>query len=148
MMKAKGVYWVPTVGYYFYHVDSAESLEARRYMQEVLQRARQNIPIARELGVKITNGFDPASAEEHGKNAQEITAMSKLGLSPLEAIRAATTNATDLMGWQDKLGLIEAGHYADVIAVSGDPLGDISELERVKFVMKGGAVVKNNVSAH
>jgi imidazolonepropionase-like amidohydrolase len=144
MMKAKGAYWVPTMGHYFYHVDSAESLETRRYMREVLERARQNIPIARELGVKIANGFDPASAEEHGKNAQEITAMSKLGLSPLEAIRAATTTAADLMGWQDKVGSIEAGHYADVIAVSGDPLGDIRELERVNFVMKGGTVLKKN----
>ena len=74
--------------------------------------------------------------------------MSKLGLSSLEAIRAATTGAADLMGWQDKVGSIEVGHYADVITVSGDPLGDISELERVRFVMKGGTVVRNNVASH
>ena len=65
--------------------------------------------------------------------------MTKLGLPPLEAIRAATTNAADLMGWQDKIGSIEAGKYADVIAVSGDPIADIGELEHVKFVMKGGS---------
>ena len=148
MMKAKGVYWVPTVGYYFNHVDTAEPPAAHKYMQEVLRRTQQNITTARELGVKIANGFDPASAEEHGKNAQELTATSKLGLSPLEAIRTATTSAADLMGWQDKVGSIETGHYADVIAVSGDPLSDISELERVRFVMKAGAVVKNTVAAH
>jgi imidazolonepropionase-like amidohydrolase len=146
MMKAKGVYWVPTLGYYFYHLDNARSPAARQYMEDVLQRARQNIPIALELGVKIANGFDPASAEQHGKNAQEIIAMSKLGLPPMEAIRAATTSAADLMGWQDKVGSIEAGHYADMIAVSDDPLADITELEHVKFVMKGGTVVKNDFS--
>jgi len=148
MMKAKGVYWVPTMGYYFYYVDRAKSLEARKYMEQVLQRARQNIPIARELGVKIANGFDPASAEDHGKNAHEIIAMSRLGLSPIEAIRAATASAADLMGWRDKVGSIEVGNYADVIAVSGDPLADITELERVKFVMKGGLVVKNDIAIH
>jgi len=148
MMKAKGVYWVPTMGYYFYHVDSARSPAAHEYMQEVLQRARQNIPIARELGVKIANGFDPSSAEEHGQNAHEIVAMTKLGLPPIEAIRAATTSAAELMGWQDKVGSIEVGKYGDIIAVMGDPLADITELERVKFVMKGGLVAKNDFTIH
>lgn len=145
MMKAKGVYWVPTMGYYFYHVDSAKSPRAREYMQAVLQRARQNFPIARELGVKIANGFDPSSAETHGKNAQEIIAMTKLGLPPIEALRAATTSAADLMGWGDKIGSVEAGHYADLIGVDGDPLADITVLQHVKFVMKGGTVVKDGI---
>ncbi|MGC1434298.1 MAG: amidohydrolase family protein [Terriglobales bacterium] len=143
LMKQKNAFWVPTIGYYFYAVDMAKSPQPRKHMEEALQRARQNISIARELGVKIANGFDPASAEEHGKNAREIIAMTKLGLSPPEAIRAATANAADLMGWQDKMGSIETGKYADIIAVSGDPIGDIGELEHVKFVMKGGVIVKN-----
>jgi hypothetical protein len=67
MMKARGVYWVPTMGYYFYYVDSAKSLEARKYMEEVLQRARQNIPIARELGIP---------------QARKITARTRTKLSP------------------------------------------------------------------
>lgn len=117
-------------------------------MEGVLQRARQNIPIARELGVKIANGFDPSSAEGHGQNAHEIIAMTKLGLSPLEAIRAATSSAADLLGWQGKVGSLDAGYYADMIAVSGDPLADIGELEKVKFVMKGGVVVKNEFANH
>lgn len=148
MMRAKAVYWVPTMGYYFYRVDKTTSAQAHKYMEEVLQRARQNIPIARELGVKIANGFDPSSAEEHGQNAHEIIAMTKLGLTPIEAIRAATTTAADLMGWQDKVGLIEPGKYADIIAVAGDPLADISELQRVTFVMKGGLVVKDHFAHH
>ena len=145
MMKAKGVYWVPTMGYFFYHVDSEKSPRAREYMQAALQRAQQNIPIARELGVKIANGFDPSSAETHGKNAQEIIAMTKLGLPPIEAVRAATTTAADLMGWGDKIGSVEADHYADLIGVDGDPLADITVLQHVKFVMKGGTVVKDGI---
>jgi imidazolonepropionase-like amidohydrolase len=69
-------------------------------------------------------------------------------LSPLEAIRAATTNAAELMGWQDKVGSLEPGKYADVIAVSGDPIANVGELEHVKFVMKDGAIVKNDFAAH
>jgi imidazolonepropionase-like amidohydrolase len=148
LMKQKNAFWVPTIGYYYYAVDTAKSPQPRKHMEETLQRARQNISTARELGVKIANGFDPASAEEHGKNAHEIIAMSKLGLSPLEAIRAATINAAELMAWQDKVGSIEPGKYADIIAVPGDPIADIGEIDRVKFVMKGGAIVKNELAAH
>lgn len=148
MMKAKGVYWVPTLGYFFYEVGRTNSPQGRKYMEQVLQRARQNLPVARELGVKIANGFDPAGAEEHGQNAHEIIAMTRLGLSPMEAIRAATINAADLLGWQTSVGSIAPGYYADIIAVSGDPLVDISELERVKFVMKGGKVIKNDFTIH
>ena len=148
LMKQKNAFWVPTIGYYFYAVDTAKSPQPHKYMQETLERTRQNISTARELGVKIANGFDPASAEEHGKNAREIIAMTKLGLSPLEAIRAATANASELMGWQDKIGSIETGKYADIIAVSGDPIADIGELGHVQFVMKGGVVVKNEYATH
>lgn len=69
--------------------------------------------------------------------------MSKLGLTPIEAIRAATVTAAELMGWQDRVGSIAPGKYADIIAVPGDPLSDISVLRNVQFVMKGGDVVKN-----
>ena len=142
LIKQKNAYWVPTIGYYFFAVDTAKSPQRHKYMQETLERTRQNISIARELGVKIANGFDPSSAEAHGKNAREIIAMVKLGLPPIEAIRAATTNAADLMGWSDKVGSIEPGKYADLIAISGDPIADVGELEHVKFVMKGGVIVK------
>ncbi len=148
LMKEKNAFWVPTIGYYFYAVETAKSPQPHKYMQETLERTRQNISIARELGVRIANGFDPSSADAHGKNSHEIIAMTKLGLPPLEAIRAATTNAADLMGWQDKIGSIEPGKYADVIAVSGDPIADIGELEHVKFVMKGGTIVKNEFASH
>lgn len=145
MMKERSVYWVPTMGYYFYGVDQAKSPADRKHMEEVLQRASENIRIARELGVRIANGFDPASAETHGENAREIVAMTKLGLTPIEAIRAATIGAADLMGWQGKIGSLEEGKYADLIAVAGDPLSDITELQRLKFVMKGGVIVRKEL---
>jgi imidazolonepropionase-like amidohydrolase len=79
----------------------------------------------------------------HGLNAHEFAVMVKLGLTPLQAIQAATVNNADLLGWTDKVGTVEAGKWADIVAVDGDPLVDVTTLERVKFVMKGGEVVRN-----
>jgi imidazolonepropionase-like amidohydrolase len=72
--------------------------------------------------------------------------MVKLGMRPLDAIRSATTNAAELLGWSTRAGALQPGFYADLIAVEGDPLQDIATLERVKFVMKGGQVVRNDWS--
>ena len=71
--------------------------------------------------------------------------MVKFGMTPVQAIRAATLDAAQLMGWQHRVGAIEAGKFADLVAVEGDPIADITELERVKFVMKGGHVFKNEL---
>jgi len=114
-------------------------------MTDVLTRARQSFATAQELGVKIAAGFDADSAEDQGKNARELTAMTKLGLPSTEAIRAATVNAAELLGKSEDVGSIEKGKFADMIAVSGDPVTDIIELERVRFVMKGGTVVRNDL---
>ena len=80
----------------------------------------------------------------HGDNAKQFAKMVEWGMKPLDAIRAATINAADLLGWADKVGALETGHYADVIAVEGDPLSSVRVLEAVRFVMKGGAVVRND----
>jgi imidazolonepropionase-like amidohydrolase len=143
LMKQKNAYWVLTKGHYHDRLRTVTNPRTRKNIEDALQRARENVAIARELGVKIANGFDPASADAHGKNADEIVTATELGLTPLEAIRAATINAADLMGWQDRVGAIEPGKFADLIAVDGDPLADISLLQNVKFVMKGGAVIKD-----
>jgi len=109
-----------------------------RGLQEELQTAMS-------LHVKIASGFDPSEVGRHGKNALELAAMVKRGMSPADAIRAATVNAAELMGWQEKVGTLEPGKYADLIAVEGDPLAGISSLQQVKFVMKGGEVVKDEL---
>jgi imidazolonepropionase-like amidohydrolase len=69
--------------------------------------------------------------------------MVKYGLTPMQAIQSATVNAADLLGWSDQVGSLEPGRFADLIAVEGDPLKDVTTLEHVKFVMKGGQVIKN-----
>jgi imidazolonepropionase-like amidohydrolase len=73
--------------------------------------------------------------------------MVQLGMTPAQAIQSATSSAADLLGWSDRVGSIQAGRYADIVAVDGDPLRDITELERVKFVMKGGVVYKGAAAA-
>jgi imidazolonepropionase-like amidohydrolase len=79
----------------------------------------------------------------HGDNAKQFAWMVKLGMTPAHAIQAATVNAAELLGWSHQVGTLEPGSYADLIAVDGDPLTDITRLERVKFVMKNGEIVKN-----
>jgi imidazolonepropionase-like amidohydrolase len=105
--------------------------------------ARKNIARAFASGVKVAFGTD-AAVYPHGLNAHEFAVMVKLGLTPLQAIQAATINAADLLGWSGKIGTLDAGAWADIVAVDGDPLKDVTALEHVKFVMKGGEVVKND----
>ena len=142
LMKEKNAYWVLTKGHFRDRLQTETDPRIRKYLEKTLQRTRENIVIARELGVKIANGFDASSPDRQGKNADEIITATELGLTPIEAIRAATINAADLMGWQDRVGAIEAGKFADLIAVDGDPLADIRVVQNVGFVMKGGAVIK------
>ena len=99
---------------------------------------------AREAGVSIVCGSD-AVAGLHGQNARELEWLVKAGLTPSEAIRAATLDAAALLGMQDRVGEIKPGMAADIIAVSGDPVGDVTSLRHVAFVMKGGRVVKDTL---
>lgn len=146
LMKAHGTFLVPTVGgidaMMEAHKEEQGTAEDRERQQRFLQQILNSVQTAQSLGVKIAAGFDPASGEEHGKNATELAAMVKRGLTPLQAVQAATINAAELMSWQDRVGALEKGHFADLIAVDGDPLSDISVLQHVKFVMKGGRLVK------
>ena len=87
-----------------------------------------------------------AGVYPHGDNAKQFAKMVEWGMKPIDAIQAATINSADAMGWSAKVGALETGHYADIIAVNGDPLADVRTLESVKFVMKGGAVVRNDVA--
>ena len=109
---------------------------------EVVPAARKNIAHAFASGVKVAFGTD-AAVYPYGLNAHEFAVMVNLGLTPLQAIQSATVNAADLLGSPGKVGSLEPGAWADIIAVDGDPLKDLTTLERVKFVMKGGEVVKN-----
>ncbi|HVR81103.1 MAG TPA: amidohydrolase family protein [Luteimonas sp.] len=102
---------------------------------------RENFRKAVQAGEKLAFGTD-AGVYPHGWNAKQFAKEVEWGMSPLQAIRSATVNAAELLGWQDRVGAIKPGYYADMIAVAGDPLADVSVLEHVGFVMKGGAVVR------
>jgi imidazolonepropionase-like amidohydrolase len=151
LMKSKGTFLVPTVGVIDGIVDRRKNdqvtPEQQKHFDAFLQGIQQEIQIAMSLGVKIAAGFDAAEAEGQAKNADELVALTKRGMPPLEAIRAATTNAAELMGWGDKVGALEPGRYADVIAVEADPLTDITQLQHVEWVMKGGVIVKDALSS-
>jgi imidazolonepropionase-like amidohydrolase len=145
-MKQHGTYLVPTLYLGDWFLENAPKMNVPPSMlakgKEVMPAARKNIAHAFASGVKVGFGTD-AAVYPHGLNAREFAVMVKLGLTPLQAIQAATLNDADLLGWSDKVGVLEPGRYADIIAVEGDPLADITTLERVKFVMKGGVVYKN-----
>jgi len=112
---------------------------------EVFPRARETIAKAIERGVKVACGTD-APAIPHGHNAKELVALVDRGMTPLGAIRAATTVAADLIDVDDR-GRIEPGLHADLVAVGGDPLADITTTERARWVMKGGDVYRDDLSA-
>lgn len=147
LMKAKGAFLVPTVGV----IDALVEKSNRKQLTPSQAKARdrflegiqQVIARAMRSEIRIAAGFDAGSPEQQGRNADELLALTKRGMSPLEAIRAATMNAAELIGWRDRIGALEPERYADVIAVDGNPLVDITVLQQVRFVMKGGVVVKN-----
>jgi len=145
-MKKDGTYLVPTLYLADWFLEHAEQVHVPPEMiakgRTVMAAARKNVAHAFASGVKVAFGTD-AAVYPHGLNAHEFAVMVKLGMSPLESIQAATINAADLLGWSDKIGALEPGKWGDIIAVDGDPLQDVTTLEHVKFVMKGGEVVKN-----
>ncbi|MCH7920739.1 MAG: amidohydrolase family protein [Planctomycetes bacterium] len=142
MMKKKGTFLVLTVGIYFALSERATNEKQRVFLSQRNELLRRTVSLAQEVGVKIAGGMDAAEAAFHGKNAQQLTVLVQLGVTPIDAIRTQTLNAAELLGWSDRVGTVEPGRFADLIAVDGDPLADITELERVTFVMKGGLVVK------
>jgi len=121
----------------------AESIEKEK---KIGRLQRENFRHAFQSGAKIAFGTD-AGVYPHGDNARQFGKMVEWGMKPLDAIQAATIRAADLLGWSAKAGVLEPDHYADIIAVSGDPLSDVRALESVKFVMKNGAVVRDDFSA-
>ena len=145
-LKKNGTYIVPTL----YLMDwNRENLAKRnapdyivRKMQSVSAVGQDNLKKAFAAGLKVAFGTD-AAVYPHGLNAHEFAVYVRLGMTPLQAIQTATLNAADLLGWADKVGTLEPGKWADLIAVDGDPLKDVTTLEQVKFVMKAGEVVKN-----
>ena len=148
LMKRHGTYLVADIYNDDYIVAEYEKMGAPKQIIEkeklVGQTQRENFKKAVEAGVKIAYGTD-AGVYPHGGNAKQFRHMVKWGLTPMQAIQSATVSAADLMGWQDKVGSISPGKMADIVAVSGDPLADVTLFENVVFVMKGGVVYRNQL---
>ena len=141
LMKEKGVYYCPTlVTYYRWSKREGLSPETRKMIENTVKLHSETFKRALKVGVKIAFGSD--LTESHGTNAEEFELMVKYGMKPLDAIKSATIISAELLGWQDKIGSIEPGKLADIIAVKGDPLNDIKVLRDVKFVMKDGEIYK------
>jgi imidazolonepropionase-like amidohydrolase len=117
-----------------------ESIEKEK---KIGRLQRENFRHAFQSGTKMAFGTD-SGVYPHGDNAKQFGKMVEWGMKPVDAIQTATINAAELLGWADLVGALEPGHYADLIAVTGDPTSDVRVLESVKFVMKGGSVVRND----
>jgi imidazolonepropionase-like amidohydrolase len=140
-MVAKGIYLVPTLYVYCCALEKGDlAMSGGKTSRLAIHEVSFKKALA--AGVKIAFGTD-AGSFPHGTQAIEFEWMTRYGMSPLQAIQAATISAADLMGWGDQIGAVEPGKFADVIAVDESPLDDIKQLEHVRFVMKGGTVVRN-----
>ena len=146
LMKERGTYLVADIYNDDYIMKEYKRLN---FPEKILEKERQIGKAQREsfrravrAGVKVAFGTD-AGVYPHGLNARQFAFMVRYGLTPMQAIQSATTSAADLLGWSDRVGSIAPGRYADLVAVDGDPLADITLLEHVNFVMKGGVIYKD-----
>ena len=148
LARERGVVLVPTL----YRMDvvierarAAGQAERAAQLQAARDRVHQRMRAAVAEGVPIALGTD-ATVAPHGQNARELAALVEIGLSPAAALTAATTGAARLLGRNDRVGAIAPGMLADVVAVAGDPLADVSAATRVQFVMKGGEIVRHDAA--
>jgi imidazolonepropionase-like amidohydrolase len=145
IMVRQGTYWCPTI-YVGVYVAEGRAAAGAPVWKTMVDLERKAFGLAVQRGVKIAYGTDAGGYAWTENQAKEFSYMVRYGQTPMQAIQSATTVASELLQAEKDLGSVEPGKYADIIAVSKDPLQDISELERVKFVMKGGKVVRDELS--
>jgi imidazolonepropionase-like amidohydrolase len=135
IMREKHIFAVPTfaISEYFAQHDERQRAALEIHVKEFAKQLAAGVPMA--MGSDV--GPFP-----HGTQAREFALMVRYGMTPLAALQAGTLNGAELLGWEDRIGKLKAGYFADIVAVPGDPLEDISALERVSFVMKNGAVIR------
>jgi imidazolonepropionase-like amidohydrolase len=140
-MAARGIFYVPTI-FVGEYVAQGRAAEGAPVWVKMIQIHEETFRRAMKAGVKIAFGTDAGGFDWKINPAKEFSSMVKFGMTPAQAIRAATATAAELLGMRDSLGTIEAGKLADIVAVPGDPLSDVSVMEKVDFVMKGGVVYR------
>jgi imidazolonepropionase-like amidohydrolase len=157
MMAEKRIFLVPTDGPFETYVDlfargpsKEERDQSEAQLKSFVTRSRKRLERAVKAGVPIAAGSDmyyQLPGKSRGQaSVLMLRAYAESGMTPMQVIKAATANAAQLLGWQSRVGSIEANRFADIIAVQGDPLKDITELERVRFVMKGGTIIRNELT--
>jgi imidazolonepropionase-like amidohydrolase len=149
MMVAKGLYYDPTLQRYiepYMDDNDARNTGGKYRMIPIFEKAVSMAAATKGLKIMVGSGAD-GSTYAHGTQALDFEMLVKhAGLTPVRAIQGSTLINAEIMGWHDQIGSIDKGKYADLIAVSGDPLADITELQRVRFVMKGGKVIRNDLA--
>jgi imidazolonepropionase-like amidohydrolase len=149
LMKQHGTYLVPTSFPLYWFEQNVAKLNLPPWVVEkaaiIIPAAKKNMARAFGAGVKVALGTD-AGVYPHGLNGGEFWSMVQLGLTPVQALQAGTVNAADLMGWSDRIGSVAPGKFADLVAVRGNPLDDVTLLQHVRFVMKDGVVYKNELA--
>ena len=141
IMREKQIFAVPTFAISEYFAENATSPEAAARERQLLDLHASEFEKQLAAGVPIAMGSD-VGPFPHGTQAREFILMVKFGMAPLAAIQAGTVNGAKLLGWQDKIGILKPGYAADVVAVRGNPLDDITALQKVSFVMKNGAIYR------
>jgi imidazolonepropionase-like amidohydrolase len=140
-MAQRGIYWVPTIAVGAYVANGRQG-----NWPKMVDTEKAAFQVALTKGVKVVFGTDAGGFDWKVLNeAKEFEYYVNYGMTPMQAIRTATVTASELLGWSDRIGTIEPGKFADLVGVWGDPLKDITELERVHFVMKGGVVYKKDL---
>ncbi len=141
LMREKNIFAVPTFTIFDYFADHAATPQQGARERQMLELHMQEFKKQVAAGVPMAVGSD-VGPFPHGTQAREFVLMVKFGMSPLAVLQADLLNGARLLGWDGQIGALESGYMADVVAVTGDPLQDISVLENVSFVMKGGVVYK------
>ena len=148
MMIAKGLYYDPTLVRYsepYMDDNDARNTGGKYRMIPIFEKAVIMAALTKGLKIMVGSGAD-GSTYAHGTQALDFEALVKhAGMSPARVLQSGTIINAEALGWQDQIGSIEKGKYADIIGLVGNPLADITELQRVQFVMKGGKIVRNDL---
>ena len=140
-MRERQIFALPTFAISEYFADHAASPQQAERLRQLLEIHAREFRKQLAAGVPVAMGSD-VGPFPHGTQAREFVLMVQYGMSPLAALQAGTLNGAKLLGWQGRIGALKPGYLADIVAVPGDPLQDISVLQQVGFVMKGGVVYR------